>query len=136
MRFAGMPISYNSSRQKCIAGSSTEAEIIAASHAAFEIKYLRGLMAEMGFVMDAPTVLHVDNSGAVELSKDRKSCHRSRHVDRRFFKVRELAFEGHLAVQHIDTKLNSSDLLTKPLPLPVYLQHRARLMNLPMRSHA
>ena len=28
-------------------------------------------------------------SGAVELSRDRKSCHRSRHVDRRYFKVRE-----------------------------------------------
>ena len=76
------------------------------------------------------TPVFVDNSGAVELSRDRKSCHRSRHVDRRYFKVRELAFEGQLRVEHIDTKLNSSDLLTKPLPLPVFMQHRRRLMNL------
>ena len=78
------------------------------------------------------TPLFVDNSGAVELSRDRKSCHRSRHVDRRYFKVREVGFEGQLRVEHVDTKLNSSDLLTKPFPLPTFVQHRRRLMNLPM----
>ena len=35
-----------------------------------------------------------------------------------------------LCVEHVDTKLNSSDLLTKPLPLPTFLAHRKRLMNL------
>ena len=43
---------------------------------------------------------------------------------------RELCFEGQLRVEHIDTKLNSSDLLTKPLPLPTFMMHRKRLMNL------
>ena len=61
---------------------------------------------------------------------DRKSCHRSRHVDRRYFKVREMAFEGCVKVEHIDTKLNSSDLLTKPLPLPVFEMHKRRLMGM------
>ena len=74
--------------------------------------------------------LYVDNSGAVELSRDRKSCHRSRHVDQRYFKVRELAFEGRVKVDHIDTKLNSSDLLTKPLPLPLFEMHKRRLMGM------
>ena len=59
-----------------------------------------------------PVPIYVDNSGAVELARDRKSCHRSRHVDRRYFKVRELEFEGKVKVEHIDTKLNSADLLT------------------------
>ena len=84
----------------------------------------------MGLEQVEPTKLYVDNSGAVELSRDRKSCHRSRHVDRRYFKVRELAYEGHLRVEHIDTKLNSADLLTKSLGPELYHTHRARLMNL------
>ena len=75
-------------------------------------------------------LVYVDNSGAVELSRDRKSCHRSRHVDRRFFKVRELSYEGVLRVEHIDTKLNSSDLLTKPLPWALFEAHRRRLFNM------
>ena len=95
--------------------SSTEAEIIAASACAVEIVHFRNLLVEMGLPQDKPTVLHVDNTGAVELSRDRKSCHRSRHVDRRYFKVRELYFAGQLRVEHIDTKLNVADILTKPL---------------------
>ena len=91
---------------------------------------LRTLLAEAGLVQEEPTPLHVDNSGAVELSRDRKSCHRSRHVDRRYLKVRELAFEGHLHVEHIDTKDNPADLLTKSLKVDSYTKHRNTLLNL------
>ncbi len=111
--------------------SSTEAEIIAASACSLEIAHLRVLLGEMGLPQTSPTQLFVDNQGAVELSRDRKSCHRSRHVDRRYFKVRELAAEGVLRVESIDTLRNSSDLLTKPLEIAKYSVHRARLLNLP-----
>ena len=89
---AGACVAYASKRQACIALSSTEAEIIAASACAVELVHFRGLLSEMGLPQIDATELLVDNSGAVELSRDRKSCHRSRHVDRRYFKVRELAW--------------------------------------------
>ena len=76
----------------------------------------------------------VDNSGAVELSRDRKSCHRSRHVDRRYFKVRELYFQDVLRVEHVSTHDNVADLLTKPLQLSAFEKHRARAMNLEQRG--
>ena len=85
---------------------------MAASMAATEIMYFRGLLSELGHDLE-PTVLYVDNQGAVELSKDAKSCHRSRHVLRRFFKVRELVHSGEIAVKWIDTNANKADLLTK-----------------------
>ena len=129
MYLAGAAVCYASKRQTCIAMSSTEAEIIAASACAVAAVHMRNLLTEMQLPQDA-TFLYVDNSGAVELSRDRKSCHRSRHVDRRYFKVRELCFEGQLRVEHIDTKLNSADLLTKPLARPSFMAHRKRLMNL------
>ena len=37
---------------------------------------------------------------------------------------------GRVKVEHIDTKLNSADLLTKPLPLPVFEMHKRRLMGM------
>eukprot|EP00965_Chrysotila_dentata_P146217 4828562-Pleurochrysis_carterae.AAC.1 len=46
--FGGAATSYGSKRQHCILLSSTEAEIVAASHTAAEVIYLRGLLAEMG----------------------------------------------------------------------------------------
>ena len=82
----------------------------------------------MGLEQDEPTTLYVDNSGAVELSRDRKSCHRSRPVDRRFFKVRELEAMGVVRVKHIPTDRNRADLLTKALPREAFNRHRASLM--------
>ena len=67
----------------------------------------------MGIVQEGPTVLYVDNAGAVELSKDAKSCHRSRHVARRYFKVRELVHAGEVQVRYVNTADNRADLLTK-----------------------
>ena len=62
-------VGYGSRRQHCIAMSATEAEVVAASQAALETIYMRTLLREMGVKLDAPTVLYVDNSGAVKLSK-------------------------------------------------------------------
>ena len=108
--------------------SSTEAEIIAASTCALEIVYFRSLLVEMGVPQDSPTVLYVDNSGAVELSRDAKSCHRSRHVDRRYFKVRELTFLSALKVIKVPTADNSSDILTKAIDAVAFARHRARML--------
>ena len=127
--FGGAVVAFASKRQPCIAMSSTEAELIAASVCAKEIVYCKTLACEMGHEQEA-VQLFVDNSGAVELSRDRKSCHRSRHIDRRYFKVRELSYEGVLKVEHIDTSDNCSDVLTKVLPADVHDKHCRRIFNL------
>ena len=83
----------------------------------------------MGLHQDAPTVLRVDNSGAVELARDRKSCHRSRHVDRRYFKVREFEALEIVKVEHVPTALNRADMLTKAVDVDTFVRHRSSLMN-------
>ena len=120
--YAGAVIGYGSKRQQSIALSSTEAEIMAASQAATEIMYFRGLLFELGRELE-PTTLYVDNQGAVELSKDMKSCQRSRHIERRYLKVRELVALGEIVVKHVPTDLNHSDVLTKPLDLATFTKH-------------
>ena len=127
---AGAVIGFCSKRQPSIALSSTEAEIIAASTCATEVAYFRGLLRELGVEQLEPTVIGVDNSGAVELSRDRKSCHRSRHVDRRYFKVREYVAAGVVDVVKVSTDDNSSDVLTKVLPKDKFIKHVRRLLNI------
>jgi hypothetical protein len=123
---AGAAVAYSSKRQGCIAVSSTEAEIVAASACSLEIIHFRRLLVEMGLPQSV-TPLYVDNSGAVELSRDRKSCHRSRHIDRRYFKVRELVASGEIVVERVPTEDNPADLLTKSLPTDAYTRHRDRV---------
>ena len=128
--FGNAVVCYGSRRQHCIAMSSTEAEIIAASQAALEIVYLRKLLREMGVDVSEPTVLYVDNMGAVELSKHHKACQRSRHVQRRYFKIRELVAEGEIEVRWIDTNENVADLLSKgTIDASKYEKLKGKLMN-------
>ena len=127
--YAGAVVSYGSKRQNCIALSSTEAEIMAASQAACEILYIRGLLAEMGADISAPTTLYVDNAGAIELSKDLRSCQRSRHIERRYLKLRELVAKGSIVVKYCPTADNHADVLTKALPAAVHRRHADALMN-------
>eukprot|EP00965_Chrysotila_dentata_P056706 1880987-Pleurochrysis_carterae.AAC.1 len=77
----------------------------------------------MGHAQNDPTPLYVDNSGAVELSKERRSCQRSRHVDRRDLKVREYVAHGSIEVRKIHTDDNTADLVTTSLPAHVRRKH-------------
>ena len=74
-----------------------------------------------------PTKLYVDNQGAIELSKDAKSCQRSRHIERRYLKVRELAAEEELVVIYVQTDANPADVLTKPLDRATFERHTSTL---------
>jgi hypothetical protein len=120
--YCGAAIGYGSKRQQSVALSTTEAEIMAASQAAAEIMYFRGILSELGRELD-PTVLYVDNAGAVELAKDMKSCKRSRHIERRYLKVRELVADGEIKVMHVSSHENHADMFTKPLDLDPFEYH-------------
>eukprot|EP00965_Chrysotila_dentata_P133855 4427075-Pleurochrysis_carterae.AAC.4 len=121
--FGGAALSYDSKRQHCISFSPTEAEIVAVSHTAAEVIYLRGLLAEMVQEQQRPTTMHVDNSGAVELSKERRSCQRLRHVDRHDLMVREYVANGCIEVRKIHTDENVADVFAKALPAHVHNKH-------------
>ena len=78
----------------------------------------------MGGDISGPTVIYVDNSGAVQLARDRRSCQRSRHIQRRFLKLREWQAEGHInKLVYVPTDENAADVLTKPLPTAAFRKH-------------
>eukprot|EP00965_Chrysotila_dentata_P172645 5697448-Pleurochrysis_carterae.AAC.1 len=69
------------------------------------------------------TPMYVDNSGAVVLSKERRSCQPSRHVDRRDLKVRKHVAHGSIEMRKISTEENVADVFTKSLLPNVHLKH-------------
>ena len=101
---------------------------MAASQAATEVTYFRGLLRDLGLYQPQPTMLYVDNTGAVELAKELKSCARSRHIMRRHMKVRELQAGGVVSVHHIGTDDNTADIFTKPVAPDAFCKHRKTLM--------
>eukprot|EP00965_Chrysotila_dentata_P147980 4884646-Pleurochrysis_carterae.AAC.1 len=82
-------ISWSSKKQPCVALSSCEAEVIAASEATKEAVYLRSLFADLGLAAPEPTALAMDNKFAIDLAYNPEHHQRSKHIDRRHFFVRE-----------------------------------------------
>ena len=72
-------------------------------------------------------MIRVDNQGAVALAKDRRSCHRSRHIQRRYLKIREWVALGEVRVEYVNTSQNPADLLTKALERESFEHHRATM---------
>lgn len=111
-------VSWSSRLQPSSALSTCEAEYMAQAEAACEAVYLRELLAELGFEVTAPTVILADNTGAIALANDRKFQRRTKHIQRRYHKIRDLIQEGTIVLQYVPTHAQLADVLTKPVPAP------------------
>ena len=126
----GAAVSWKSKRQPTVALSSAEAEYIAGSSLVQEVIYLRKLLNNLGFPQTSPTVIYADNETCIAWSEGSISgSERAKHLDLRIHFLHEAVNAGHVVLRKIDTKLNCSDLLTKPsIPADRFALFRRRLM--------
>ena len=121
-------VAWVSKRQACIALSSCEAEIMAASTAAIELVFMRNVLEELRLPADDATRLGVDNSGAVDIAHDPMHRGRTMHIERRHLKVRELVSRGIIDVYKEPGETNIADIFTKPINPKRFRQLRDRIM--------
>jgi hypothetical protein len=93
---------------------TTEAEYMAAVEVAKEALWLRGLVKELG-IQQGGVQLHCDSQNAIYLANNQVYHVRTKHIDVRFHKIRELVFTGDLLLENIHTSENATDMLTKPV---------------------
>ena len=72
----------------------------------------------------------VDNDGDINLATNPLSSARTKHIDVRFHFIRELVRTGTIAVEHIPTKEQRADVLTKAFVGAIFREHRNFLLNL------
>lgn len=111
--FAGGAVSWSSRLQKSVALSTTEAEFVAASEGAKELIWLTRLLNEIGVDCTQKPTLHVDNASAVKLTKNPEFHKRSKHIEIRYFFVRECYLNNQIAIEHISGNNQIADILTK-----------------------
>ena len=125
----GGAISWSSKRQKAVALSSCESEYYAASAAVSECIWLRRLCKELGMrTENATSIVWEDNQGAIALSQNPVKRTTSRHIDVRYHFLRQHVKAKTVELKYVRTKDNVADALTKPLPRPIFLVHRNKLM--------
>jgi hypothetical protein len=117
-------VSWSSRRQKTIATSTCAAEYIAVSEAGKELAWIRNLLMELGFDPKGPTKLLCDNSAAVILSSDQLFHKCVKHLDVWYHWIRERVENGDITVNQITSSSNITDILTKALPEPVFVNLR------------
>ena len=59
--------------------------------------------------------LHCDNNGTIAIAKESRSHQKFKHIERRFHIICEYPEKKFVEVQRVDSALNVTDLLTKPL---------------------
>ena len=63
----------------------------------------------------AASTLHVDNKSAIQVAKNPEHHGRMKHLDLRFFWLRDQVEAKAIAVAYIPTDAMPADILTKPL---------------------
>ncbi len=124
----GVPISWKSKGMKSVTLSSTEAEYVALSEAAKEVKFVYQVLRSLGLNVKLPIVIRVDNNGAIFMSENVTVSQRTKHVDIKFKFVQEFVFDGFIQIIFVKTKENDADLFTKNLGGELHHCHARKLI--------
>ncbi|KAF7760461.1 hypothetical protein Agabi119p4_11137 [Agaricus bisporus var. burnettii] len=110
---SGAAVGWSSKRQPFVTLSSTEAEFVAAVEAGKEIKWTRNILTEFGFPLTLPSTLFVDNKSGISVAKNPEHHGRMKHLDLRFYWLREAVEEGLIDPLYVSTHEQVADILTK-----------------------
>ena len=73
------------------------------------------------------TVLFTDNNATLLTARDYRVTERNKHIEVKYFFVRELIDRGLIEGRDVDTKKNLSDMMTKPQGPTDFLRNRYAL---------
>ncbi|SOV09159.1 uncharacterized protein UDID_18280 [Ustilago sp. UG-2017a] len=110
----GCPVSWKSHVQKCVALSAVEAELVAVSEAAREELFFSYLLRDLG-VTGVKPILRTDSQGCIQVSKDPAKHWKLKHIDTRYYFVRDHVQDGDISIEFVGTANNVANILTKPL---------------------
>ena len=123
------PITCDSSKQKTNAKSSYEAELMGATDDSNNLFYVRNLLIEQGHKV-GPAKLYQDNMSAMASIKNGKATSkRSRHINIRYFYLKDRVDIGELELEYLATDDMIADVLTKPLQGEKFRILRDKLLN-------
>ena len=115
MLWQSAALSWGSRKQKSIALSTCESEIIALSEATKDVVYLRKLVKGLRAPEPGPSLLSTDSKSARDVSYNPEHHDRMKHVERRHFFVRDMVESFEIEVPFVPTDENPADFFTKPM---------------------
>jgi len=107
-----------------VATSSTIGEVVGTAEELPDVLWARNFLISQGFdVKEA--IVYQDNRSAIALAeRGRPASRRTRHIDIRYFFVKESIDKKEVKLIYLPTEHMVADFFTKPLQGKAFLQHR------------
>jgi hypothetical protein len=127
----GPPVFCKSRKQKLVSRSSTESELIALNEGLPEVMWAKQFMEDLGFQQKVITVFE-DNQSSIILANKNKGATitRTKHIQVRFFYVKQLIEQNHIKIEYLPTEEMVADILTKPITGKLFLKLRNAILNI------
>ena len=85
---------------------------------------MREILRDFGYTQENPTNVYEDNLACVAMSENPVRRKFSRHIDIRYYFVRNLVAQKVIRLIPFSTHKMVTDQLTKSLPAPTHAKHR------------
>uniref|UniRef100_A0A803MUI3 Uncharacterized protein n=1 Tax=Chenopodium quinoa TaxID=63459 RepID=A0A803MUI3_CHEQI len=121
----------NAKKQTVVAKSTAEAKIRAMSLTACEVIWLKYMLKDLGISHLTPTLLKCDNQPTIAIAANPVLHERTKHVGIDCHYVRDMVNNVTLVTEHVPSKDQLADILTKILSVK---QHNELLLKLGVQS--
>jgi hypothetical protein len=126
-KLAGGAISWSSSKQTIMTSSTMYTEFVACYEAVGQTMWLKKFVPDLRVVdsIERSLKLYCDNEPAVLYAHNNKKIKATKHINIRFYIVKEKIQDQIISLKHISTKKMIVDPLIKGLPPSVFREHLA-----------
>jgi hypothetical protein len=131
---AGGAVAWKSVKQTQTATSTMMAEYIAVYEATCQGLWVKNFLSQTKLVdsiVARPLKIHCDNSAAVSFTRNNKRSTNSKHIDLKYYSVREKVKHGELDIVKINALKQLADPFTKALTVAAFQDHTANIGILP-----
>jgi hypothetical protein len=120
-----------SAKQKLNTRSSTEAELVAADNIVPQAMWTRMFLESQGHASETAVFQDNTSSNALEQNGKESSSKRTRHINIRYFFIKDCIDKLYLEVKYCPTDDMLGGFPSKPLQGKKFIKHRKYLLNLP-----
>jgi len=119
-------------KQSVIAASTMEVEFVSCFEATIQANWLRNFISGLGVVdsISKPLNIYCYNSVAIFFSKNDKYSKGAKHMELKYFAVKEEVQKRRVSIEHISTDLMIANPLIKGLLPKLYASHVKNMGNM------
>ena len=119
-------VSWRSHRQPTVALSSTEAKYMSMCNCAQQILWIKSLFRKCHLTLNH-FAMFSDNKGAIHLAWNPVMEGRSKHIDIKYYFLRERVKDNSFVLDYVSTDQQLVDIMTKNLTWQKFQENRSRL---------